>query len=99
MSAPDGTPVPQPDTELSDRDAKLLAFEAKHFNTTRAAKPGPKEAAIREVFECSATRYYQRLNKLLDSEAALKHYPVMINFLREKRERGRVARSIHGADR
>ena len=37
---------------LSERDARILAFEAKWWQY-----PGAKEQAIRELFDMSATRY------------------------------------------
>ncbi|WP_030230626.1 DUF3263 domain-containing protein [Streptomyces sp. NRRL S-350] len=77
---------------LSGRDAALLDFEHGHWPRLAPAAPGPKEAAIREELGISPTRYYQLLNGLLDSEAALARHPVMINRLRAVRERRRVAR-------
>lgn len=48
-------------TALSDRDLQILAFEK-----SRWIHVGAKETAIRELFDCSATRYYQELNLLID---------------------------------
>ncbi|GAA2970402.1 hypothetical protein GCM10010519_02000 [Streptomyces lactacystinicus] len=77
---------------LSERDSALLDFEHRHWPRSTPAAPGPKEAAIREELGISPTRYYQLLNGLLDSEAALARHPVMINRLRAVRESRRIAR-------
>ena len=52
--------------ELSDRDRAVLAFERQWWKYA-----GAKEQAIRELFDMSATRYYQVLNALLDRPEAL----------------------------
>jgi len=44
---------------LSDRDRAVLAFEASWWQY-----PGPKDRAIREYLDMSATRYYQVLRRL-----------------------------------
>ena len=54
--------------------------------------PGPKEAAIREHLEMSATRYYQALTRLLDDPDAMEYDPLTIRRLRRLRERGRRER-------
>nr|WP_250305169.1 DUF3263 domain-containing protein [Streptomyces sp. A 4/2] len=77
---------------LSERDSALLDFEHGHWPRSTPAAPGPKEAAIRQELGISPTRYYQLLNGLLDSEAALARHPVMINRLRAVRESRRIAR-------
>ena len=51
---------------LADRDAAMLDFEERWFTLDV-----PKEQAIMERFGCSTTRYYQRLNMLIDDPAAL----------------------------
>ncbi|MFB7865583.1 DUF3263 domain-containing protein [Streptomyces sp. NPDC056069] len=77
---------------LSERDAALLDFEYRYWPRSTAVAPGPKEAAIRADLGISPTRYYQLLNGLLDSEAALARHPVMVNRLRAVRESKRIAR-------
>src|SRR5436305_1120276 len=52
--------------ELSDRDRAILAFERQWWKYA-----GAKEQAIRDLFDMSATRYYQVLNALLDRPEAL----------------------------
>lgn len=80
--------------ELSDRDQQVLAFERQWWKYA-----GAKEQAIRELFDMSATRYYQVLNSLIDSPAALAHDPMLIKRLRRMRstrQRARTARRLGG---
>lgn len=73
---------------LSADDAALLDFEAGWF-----AEMVPKEQAIMERFGISSARYYQRLNALLDSPAALGYQPLLVKRLRRMRERRQADRS------
>ena len=73
---------------LSDRDEQVLAFERQWWKYA-----GAKEQAIRELFGMSATRYYQVLNALIDSPAALAHDPMLIKRLRRMRSSRQRARS------
>jgi hypothetical protein len=80
---------------LSERDQQVLAFERQWWKYA-----GAKEQAIRELFDLSATRYYQVLNALIDSPAALAHDPMLVKRLRRMRstrQRARSARRL-GAD-
>ncbi|MFF8566901.1 DUF3263 domain-containing protein [Streptomyces albidoflavus] len=72
---------------LSDQDRAVLAFEARGWQ-----RPGTKERAVREQLGLSPTRYYQLLGALLDDPAALRHDPVTVNRLRERRAARRAAR-------
>lgn len=63
-------------TALSQRERDILGFEHRWLRQT-----GAKEEAIRVQFGLSAARYYQVLNNLLDSPAALVHDPVLVNRL------------------
>jgi hypothetical protein len=72
---------------LTDRDRAILDFERSWWT-----QPGPKDAAIRERFELSGTRYYQLLTELLDDPAALDYDPLLVRRLRRVRERRRRAR-------
>ena len=79
-------------TELSDRDREIIAFERQWWKYA-----GAKEQAIRELFDMSATRYYQVLNALIDSPAALEADPMLIKRLRRlraSRQRARSARRL-----
>jgi hypothetical protein len=78
--------------ELSERDREILAFERQWWKYA-----GAKEQAIRELFDMSATRYYQVLNALIDSQAALEADPMLVKRLRRlraSRQRARSARRL-----
>jgi hypothetical protein len=80
---------------LSERDEQILAFERQWWKYA-----GAKEQAIRELFDMSATRYYQVVNALIDDPAALAHDPMLVKRLRRmrsSRQRARTARRL-GAD-
>ena len=78
--------------ELSERDREIIAFERQWWKYA-----GAKEQAIRELFDMSATRYYQVLNALIDSPIALEADPMLIKRLRRlraTRQRARSARRL-----
>ncbi len=78
------------DSVLSDRDREMLELERLWWKYA-----GAKEQAIRDKFDMSATRYYQILNSLIDTEAALAHDPLLVKRLRRlraQRQRQRQAR-------
>ena len=78
--------------ELSERDREIIAFERQWWKYA-----GAKEQAIRELFDMSATRYYQVLNALIDNPAALESDPMLIKRLRRlraSRQRARSARRL-----
>ena len=82
-SAPDG---------LTRRDREILAFERQWWKYA-----GAKEQAIRELFDMSGTRYYQVLNALIDTPAALSADPMLVKRLRRlraSRQRQRSARRL-----
>jgi hypothetical protein len=74
--------------DLSERDLRILEFERQWWRYA-----GAKEQAIRELFDCSATRYYQLLNTLIDSPAALQADPMLVKRLRRMRSARQRARS------
>lgn len=85
----DGKPV------LGDREQQMLALEREWWKYS-----GAKEQAIRDLFTMSATHYYQALNALIDTEAALAHDPMLVKRLRRlrsTRQKERSARRL-GAD-
>lgn len=72
--------------ELTDRDRAMLDLERSWWRV-----PGGKEAAIRERFGLTATRYYQLLDALIDRPEALIADPMLIKRLRRVRDsRARV---------
>jgi len=66
---------------LSEQDREILDFEGERF-----LQAGHKQVAIRERFDMSATRYYQRLNALIDDVEALAYAPTLVNRLRRLRQ-------------
>jgi hypothetical protein len=72
---------------LSPRDQAILDFERSWWTES-----GPKEAAIRQRFDLSPTRYYQVVNDLLDEPEALVYDPLVVRRLRRLRDRRRRAR-------
>jgi hypothetical protein len=74
--------------QLSDRDRAILEFERQWWKYA-----GAKEQAIRDLFDMSATRYYQVLNALLDNPAALEADPMLVKRLRRMRAARQRARS------
>ena len=77
---------------LSDRDAEILEFERQWWKYA-----GAKEAAVREKFDMSSTRYYQVLNALIDRPEALEADPLLVRRLRRlraTRQRQRSARRL-----
>ncbi|MFK5582535.1 DUF3263 domain-containing protein [Serinicoccus sp. LYQ131] len=75
--------------DLTERDREILDFENRHWTYA-----GSKEQGIKDLFDLSATRYYQILNQLIDSEAALAHKPLLIKRLRRDRSRRQRSRSM-----
>jgi hypothetical protein len=77
---------------LTDREREILAFERQWWKYA-----GAKETAIRDLFDLSATRYYQTLNTLIDRPEALVHDPMLVKRLRRlrtTRQRTRSARRL-----
>ena len=82
----------QPGTTLTEREQEILSFERQWWKYA-----GAKEQAVRELFDMSATRYYQVLNALLDRPDALAHDPMLVKRLRRlraSRQRARSARRL-----
>lgn len=81
---------------LPRRERDVLVFERQWWRYA-----GAKEAAIREQFGLSATRYYQMLNAVIDRPEALAVDPLLVRRLRRMRatrQRQRSARTL-GIDR
>ena len=78
--------------ELSDRDRAVLEFERQWWKYA-----GAKEQAVKDLFDLSATRYYQVLNALIDRPEALVADPMLVKRLRRlrtTRQRTRSARRL-----
>ena len=81
--------VPEPDgSSLTEREREILAFERQWFKYA-----GSKEQAIRELFDMSATRYYQILNELIDRPEALAADAMLVKRLRRLRQSRQRSRS------
>lgn len=65
---------------LTDIEQQMLDLESQWWAT-----PGRKESAISDRLGMSATRYYQLLNRLLSTQAALAYDPVTVNRLQRIR--------------
>jgi hypothetical protein len=80
------------DGALTRREREILAFERQWWKYA-----GAKEQAVRDLFDMSATRYYQVLNALIDRPDALVHDPMLVKRLRRlraARQRARSARRL-----
>ena len=91
-STPAPLPSPSADEGLSEREHDVLAFERQWWKYA-----GAKEAAIKDLFGMSATRYYQVLNTLIDKPEALVADPMLVKRLRRlrsTRQRTRSARRL-----
>lgn len=83
---------PEAPSQLSELERDILAFERSWWK-----QGGSKERAVREEFGLSATRYYQVLNALIDTAAALEEDPMLVRRLRRQRvarQRQRAARRL-----
>lgn len=71
---------------LSEADAALLSFESRRYRYE-----GAKLEAARNELDVKPTRYYQRLNTIIDNPVAVIHnngeYAPLVNRLRNKRQR------------
>ena len=77
---------------LTERELEILAFERQWWKYA-----GAKESAVKELFDMSATRYYQVLNALIDKPEALVADPMLVKRLRRlrsTRQRTRSARRL-----
>ena len=90
--APLAAAAPTSAQPLSERECAILAFERQWWKYA-----GAKETAIRDLFDMSATRYYQVLNALIDKPEALVADPMLVKRLRRlrsTRQRTRSARRL-----
>ena len=76
---------------LTDSERAILAFEAEWRRHA-----GAKEEAIRAELGLTPARYYQLLGRLIDTEAALAHAPMLVARLRRIRDDRRSARESRG---
>lgn len=77
---------------LAERERAMLDFERQWWRYA-----GSKEQAVRDLFDMSATRYYQVLNALIDRPDAVDYDPMLVKRLRRmraSRQRARTARRL-----
>lgn len=67
---------------MTDEDQALLEFAGRRWNHR-----GAQADAVRAEFGLTVTRFWQRVNRLLDREDALAYDPVTVNRLRRLRTR------------
>jgi hypothetical protein len=82
----------EPADGLTRREREILAFERQWWKYA-----GAKEQAVRDLFDMSATRYYQVLNALIDRPESLAADPMLVKRLRRlraSRQRARSARRL-----
>lgn len=65
---------------MTDEDRRILDFERQWWRHA-----GAKADAIDAEFGLTVTRYYQKLNRLLDDPDALAYAPQLVNRLRRIR--------------
>lgn len=73
---------------LSERDAMILDFEDEWYLAGSS-----KEVEVLDRFGLTNARYYQILNALIDTQAALEYRPLLVKRLRRLREQRQRARS------
>ncbi|MDS2172338.1 MULTISPECIES: DUF3263 domain-containing protein [unclassified Nesterenkonia] len=74
--------------ELTEQEQQILALERQWWKYA-----GAKDQAISDQLGISAVSYYQLLNRLIDSEAALAHDPMLVKRLRRQRDARQRARA------
>ena len=75
-------------------DRRMLDLAGERWNYA-----GSLEQAVRDEFGISLTRFWQRVNQLIDTEEALAYAPITVNRLRRLREArvvSRAARALPG---
>lgn len=80
--------VMNPDSELDERSQQILAMERLWWKYA-----GAKEQAITKQFSISPTNYYQLLNQLIETDAALAYDPMLVKRLRRLRTTKRRVRT------
>lgn len=68
-------------SSLTEQETAMLALERTWWQ-----RPGSKDQAIADLFGLTATRYYQRLDQLIDRPEAAEHDPVVVKRLRRLRD-------------
>ncbi|MFT4136504.1 DUF3263 domain-containing protein [Microbacterium sp.] len=74
---------------LTDRDRALLDFEARWRR-----HDGAKEETLRRELSLTPARYYQLLDRLIDTTDALAYDPMLVHRLRRLREARQTRRAL-----
>lgn len=74
---------------LSAEEEKILALERQWWKYA-----GAKDQAIRDQLGMTSVAYYQTLNRLIDTEEALAHDPILVKRLRRQRDARQRARRM-----
>ncbi len=71
----------------------MLDFEGSWWHY-----PGPKDRAVRDYLDLSATRYYQIIRRLIDDPVAEAYAPLTVRRLRRMRSErlDRIAERVQG---
>ncbi|GAA2953017.1 hypothetical protein GCM10010525_15790 [Glutamicibacter bergerei] len=86
--------VMNPDSELDERSQQILNMEKLWWKYA-----GAKEQAITKQFSISPTNYYQLLNQLIDTDAAMAYDPMLVKRLRRLRSTKRRVSGTVGGER
>ena len=81
-----------PDSELDERSQRILNLEKLWWKYA-----GAKEQAITEQFSLSPANYYQLLNQLIQTDAAMAYDPMLVKRLRRLRTTKRRVGGLPGA--
>ncbi|QLF83847.1 helix-turn-helix DNA binding domain protein [Gordonia phage Moosehead] len=65
---------------MTDDDRRMLDLAGQRWNYA-----GSLEQRVRDEFGISLTRFWQRVNQLIETEEALAYSPVVVNRLRRLR--------------
>ena len=76
-------------SELTDRERAMLDFAGRWYRFA-----GAQEQAMRDEFDCSATRFWLTFNGLLERPEALAYAPTTVNRYRRMRAERQAARSL-----
>lgn len=76
---------------MTDDERRMLDLAGERWNYA-----GSLEQRVRDEFGISLTRFYQRVNQLIDTEEALAYAPITVNRLRRLRGGRVVFRVVRG---
>ena len=76
------------ESDLPELQRRILDFERESWRHA-----GAKQDAIRTEFSLTSARYYQLLNAVIDTPAAVRHDPMLVRRLLRARDARTTARS------